>query len=306
MGVLQARAAELDGPLDRTLTPQGVALHAAAATGQEDAVPQIIMQQPRLCVLFKPPGWTVSVVKEEDQEQEEVSIGDGPSEHPSKRSMTNNDIEQHEGGALQEWLMSVLGADFKIAFDVNRAHGLVHRLDRDTSGAILWAHSYDGYFAARLQFAARSVRKHYVCLCSGFMRHSKRFLEGPLLETDASDHATISVVAATGRPSRTEVLDVKHLVCPRGYGTSLAEVSLHTGRRHQIRAHMAAEGHALIGDATYGGNIEAWCPRIFLHACRFGIDIGDGLIGTSVPIPADLRQALSYLHSMDISSRVQS
>merc|ERR1719277_175941 len=75
---------------------------------------------------------------------------------------------------------------------------------------------------------------------------------------------------------------------------SLVAVRLHTGRTHQIRAHLSVAGHPLLGDATYGGTTPPWCPRIFLHARHLALDTGkEGEdIDVEVPLPADLRRAL--------------
>merc|ERR1712037_574014 len=103
------------------------------------------------------------------------------------------------------------------------AHGIVHRLDWQTSGVLLCATSYQGYYAAKLQFAARRVRKRYVCLCHGHMPSELRWLQGSLLAV-LQRNAWRSIVVADGARACTEVCGVGHLQCSQGLLFSLVEV----------------------------------------------------------------------------------
>jgi len=247
--------------------------------------PRLLACQPRLCALWKPPGWSVTVAYDEM----------GGSGQPARAP------EARDGPALQDWLVQELGSGSPIARNADVAHGLLHRLDRDTSGALLWARSYSGYFAGRLQLAARRIRKAYVCLCQGWAPAAPFSLELPLLKLAQPGRTLRSVISPRGRPSRTEVSRAGHLRGPQGERLSLLEVQLHTGRLHQIRAHLASQGLPLAGDAIYGSGAAgaAWCPRQFLHACALRVDIGDGPLDVTVPLPEDLCQVLAHLEPVD-------
>lgn len=212
--------------------------------------------------------------------------------------------KDYGGKPLQEWLAREFGPRHPIARDATSAHGLVHRLDRDTSGALVWACSYSGYYAARMQFAARRVQKRYVCLCHGRMPLTPQLLEAKLQKTMRATHGLRSVVTDSGRPARTEVAMVCHLVDPDLQVVSLVQVSLHTGRLHQIRAHLGNRGHPLVGDTAYGGSPCSWCSRMLLHAHRLCLDIGDGPIVAEPPVPAGLRGALGELWPSNGFARV--
>lgn len=255
---------------------------ASAASLEE---PTVLLVQQRICILWKPPGWSVSV-------ESNGQIG----------QTRRNRWGQGSGKPLQAWLLQEWGVECPITHDAKVSHGLVHRLDRETSGPLVWAHTYSGYYSARLQFEAMRVRKDYVCLCAGSVRAEPHLLKDPLLEIKR-DGFVRSVVSPQGRPSCTEVRAVAHLRHPDGSQISLVEVTLHTGRLHQIRVHLSNAGHQLVGDRMYGeGDVAWWRGRLFLHTYRLSLDIGDGPIDVKVPLPKDLRLALCDLEPVDDSS----
>ncbi|CAJ1338001.1 unnamed protein product, partial [Effrenium voratum] len=163
--------------------------------------------------------------------------------------------------------------------------------DLETSGPLLCATSYGGYIAALLQFALRRVSKEYVCLCKGWFPREAQCLDTPLLY---GVHQALSPGEATPglRKAETQVICVGHFLDPSNGPVSLVEVSLHTGRRHQIRAHLRYEGHPLVGDRAYGSGAEVWCDTLFLHSHSISLDVGAGPFGASLPLPAKLRTVL--------------
>uniref|UniRef100_A0A7S4QG04 Pseudouridine synthase RsuA/RluA-like domain-containing protein n=1 Tax=Alexandrium monilatum TaxID=311494 RepID=A0A7S4QG04_9DINO len=248
--------------------------------------PEILLAHGGLCILWKPAGWTVSV----------ASGGSSSAEEEWQQDSSG-------GLPLQRWLIEEFGADHPIALDADISHGLLHRLDRQTSGALAWAWSYTGYFASRVEFASLRVLKEYVCLCGGWLPRSPCLLEVPLREVRLGPSKLRSVVHPLGRRACTEVLDIKHLVCQASGQFSLVAVRLHTGRLHQIRVHLSDLGYALLGDAAYGGATPPWCPRILLHARRLALGTGDGPIDVPAPWPQDLREVLALLAAAGGRSR---
>mmetsp|Transcript_23381 Transcript_23381/g.47340 ORF Transcript_23381/g.47340 Transcript_23381/m.47340 type:complete len:294 (-) Transcript_23381:12-893(-) len=249
--------------------------------------PAVVLAQPRLCVLWKPAGWAIRAAYD-DEDGAQVGAWTAPK----------------GGRELQAWLASRLGGLCPIARDAAVAHGLVHRLDKDTSGALIWASSYGGHYAARLQLTAGRVRKDYLCLCRGPFGAAPQLLEDPL-QTLAAPHGGVqSIVTVGGKRARTEVYSSVHAACPDGSLVSLSGIHLYTGRTHQIRAHLGHQGHPLLGDLLYGGGVAPkWCPRIPLHASELGIDIGDGALGFAPPAPKDLHGAFAAVVAADARSR---
>ncbi|CAJ1415933.1 unnamed protein product [Effrenium voratum] len=227
-----------------------------------------------VAVLWKPPNWTVSLGREDLEP-------DGAE---------NGAAAGADGGLpLQDWVSATLGVRHAVCKDRSHDYGLAHRLDRFTSGAVLCATSYAGLYLTQLEFATRRVGKIYLALCVGLVR-CNRLVEAPLSGGRKADGSWHSYVDTAGRTARTEILEVSHL--SDGQHTfSLVEIRLHTGRQHQIRAHLASEGHALVGDSQYGGPVPQWCPRTFLHASRVALEGGE----VTCPLPRDLLDALAKL-----------
>ncbi len=157
--------------------------------------------------------------------------------------------------------------------------GLCHRLDVATSGALLVARQAAAWAAARAAFSAHAVHKSYLALCQG--APDRAVIEAPLAQR--GDHV---VVDETGLFARTVVDDVRAL----DQGRTLVWVSTTTGRRHQVRAHLAVSGAPLVGDGLYGGPADA--PRFMLHAVGLGVP---GLPPVHAPLEDDQRSLLADL-----------
>jgi 23S rRNA pseudouridine1911/1915/1917 synthase len=171
--------------------------------------------------------------------------------------------------------------------------GIVHRLDKDTSGLLLVAPDE----AARLKlagaFARREVEKTYLALVAGRMHPPRGECLAPLGRHPR--HKTKMAVVAGGRAAHT-LWDTLY-VDPREQFSLLA-VRLHTGRTHQIRVHMAHLGHPLLGDATYApGPIAALAPRQMLHAWKlaFRHPLKDQLLSFICPPPEDMPATMADL-----------
>lgn len=260
-------------------------LETAGVTGFQSDEPCVVYDQPHICILWKPPGWI-------------VSVGDGEEEN----QMNPEQAERWRGCLLQRWVSREWGQSYPIAQDDNYQYGIIHRLDRATSGLVAWAKSYRGYNLARLQWSARRVQKGYVCVCNGWLRDGPRIINAPLLINDARwDGRRASVSFRQGQPAYTEIRAVGRLCSPENEAFSLLELGLLTGRTHQIRAHLSAIGHPVLHDQHYGGVARPWCPRIFLHShlLCFDLGLGDGPLHAHCPLPRDLQAVLARLNPVD-------
>ncbi|CAE8612463.1 unnamed protein product, partial [Polarella glacialis] len=268
------------------------------------AKPAILATQRHLSVLWKPPGWTVTVGWGCDEEWSPADQGaEGVEEREEKK--------EGELQPLQGWVVERLGSVYPIATDASAQHGLVHRLDKDTSGLMLCALSYHGYHLAHLEFVSGRVTKEYVLLCHGHLADAPRRIEVPL-RVVGDKGARRSAPGLGARPACTEVRAVAHLVGKSLEGGekqqdySLVEVKLHSGRLHQIRAHLSLEGHPLLGDRDYGAPPATSSKRPFLHAHHLRVDLGEaeGPLDAHCALPADLASLLGSFSASDAESGV--
>jgi 23S rRNA pseudouridine1911/1915/1917 synthase len=164
--------------------------------------------------------------------------------------------------------------------------GIVHRLDKDTSGLLLVAKNDRAHAALSRQLKERTVEKGYLALVTGRLEPGEGVIEGAI-GRDPRNRRRMAVVEG-GRPARTA-----YRVRERPHDCTLVEVTPSTGRTHQIRVHLAAVGHPIVGDALYG-RPSALVGRQFLHACWLGFrHPADGRsLHFESPLPADLQQAL--------------
>lgn len=176
---------------------------------------------------------------------------------------------------------------------------LLHRLDRETSGVVLFAKTDLARRALVRQFERHSIAKRYLALVEGQISPSEGVLDVPLAR-DPLDRRRV-IASATGQPARTAY---RVIASRDGHALVLAEPV--TGRTHQIRAHLAHTGNPLVGDVLYAGNstdVTQW-PRAMLHAAsiRF-IYPGTGQPCTVIaPIPEDfvhMTAQLGFAHELD-------
>ncbi|MBL8029743.1 MAG: RluA family pseudouridine synthase [Candidatus Doudnabacteria bacterium] len=178
--------------------------------------------------------------------------------------------------------------------------GIVHRLDKETSGVILVAKTQSMYEYLKDAFFERKVKKEYIALVAGRVEKQFGKIDLPIgkSKTDFRKHDVKNTIEP--KEALTEYRVLEYL---EGSGLdqyTLLLVKLHTGRTHQIRVHMKAIGHPLMGDSLYGGK-RAQIPglfRQFLHARKIEVKLPDGTwIEAESSIPADLKNVLSKLDS---------
>jgi 23S rRNA pseudouridine1911/1915/1917 synthase len=178
--------------------------------------------------------------------------------------------------------------------------GIVHRLDRDTSGLLVVAKSDEAHAALRRMMRAREITREYLALVVGRPDAESGTIDAPL-GRDRTRRTTVSTRTDRARAALTHFWVVERL--PR---TTLLRVRLETGRTHQIRAHMAAIGHPVCGDRQYNGancGKRIGLERQFLHAARLMFSHpyrGECLDCESKP-PVDLRRALDVARREPVS-----
>ncbi len=168
--------------------------------------------------------------------------------------------------------------------------GIVHRLDRPTSGLLAVARTQEAYAALSTQMREHSARRTYLALVEGRIEPVKAELEGAIAKSSKGFGAM--ELSAQGRYARTRYRRLAVLILG-GEEVSLLEVELETGRTHQIRVHLSAHGFPVYGDRLYGGRAE-FGDRIFLHAWRLAFvhpATGEE-VEFAAPLPADLDAVL--------------
>ena len=177
--------------------------------------------------------------------------------------------------------------------DASRA-GLIHRLDKETSGLIVVAKSERAHQRLSADMAARRIVRRYAALSRGHIAREAIRVDASV-GRDPRDRRRMAVVK-TGRRAVTDFVRVARFA-----HTDLLRAQLQTGRTHQIRVHLASVGHPVIGDDTYGGGgtrkaVEMPAGRHFLHAAwlRFRHPVTDAVCDVRSELPPDLRRALAH------------
>jgi 23S rRNA pseudouridine1911/1915/1917 synthase len=167
--------------------------------------------------------------------------------------------------------------------------GIVHRLDKETSGCLVVAKNDEAHRALAAQFATRTVSKVYLALVSGKLRKPTGSIE-ERIGRHPVHRQRMSVSPQRGREAKTE-----YSVIEAGIGISLVECRLHSGRTHQIRVHLHHIGHPVIGDKVYGKKIEKH-ERQMLHAWKLGFrhPRSDEWKEFEASTPDDFRRAMRH------------
>lgn len=181
--------------------------------------------------------------------------------------------------------------------------GIVHRLDRDTSGLLVVAKDDEVHRALKTLLSKRALRREYLTLVEGMPEARTGTIDAPI-GRDRRDRIVMSLDTDTPREART------HFEVVEAIGTvTLLRVVLETGRTHQIRVHMRAIGHPVCGDRTYGGGQRFGLQRQFLHAARLSFEhpVTGTAVDTASPLPLDLETALQIARGefVDLGDRPQ-
>ncbi len=191
--------------------------------------------------------------------------------------------------------------------------GIVHRLDRDTSGVMVVGKTYEATHHLAKQFFDRSVSREYVALVWGVVKEDHQRIEGNI-GFSSRNRKLMAVVERGGKPAATEATVLARFEC-----ASYVRLKLHTGRTHQIRVHMSSLRHSVIGDADYGGRdqalqgvhhvyrrlaqrVLACVGRQALHArtLAFTHPVTKERMSFESAIPADMQAALDILYASTV------
>jgi 23S rRNA pseudouridine1911/1915/1917 synthase len=201
-------------------------------------IPSIIFENENFLIIDKPSGL---VVHPYDHSTEETLLDFLYSHSPSIFTI-NNEKKLMDGRIIS------LG-------------GLVHKLDRDTSGVMVIAKNEETFAEIKHQFTSHTTKKTYIALVEGLVADDSFRIDGPLGRNKKDYKQSVNPTNPRGE-LREAITDVK--VLARGENMTLVELSPITGRTHQLRAHMAHIGHPIVGDKAYGSILES--PRVMLHA----------------------------------------
>lgn len=169
--------------------------------------------------------------------------------------------------------------------------GIVHRLDKDTSGVLVVAKNDDAHVSLQKQIQAREARREYLAIVHGRVREERGRINAPIGRHPV-DRKRMAVIAG-GRPAVTD-----YEVLERFPGYTLVQAILQTGRTHQIRVHMAHLGHPVVGDPVYGARRSPWNLKgQCLHAQRlaFRHPRTGAWMSFTAPLPPDMEKVLADL-----------
>ena len=260
------------------------------AEGDEIRVPPVRVAAPRADVLPLVPAREFPVLLEDDHllaiaKPSGVAVHGGSGVAHGVIEQLRQSRQQQTGGA--------------------RFLELVHRLDKETSGVLLLAKKRSALTALQDQFRARDTGKIYAALVFGAWPAKLKVIDQPLHKsTDAGGERHVRVVSPANEDGRRSITLIRS-VLPAG-GCSLLEVSLKTGRTHQIRVHLAHAGHPIVGDPKYGDFArnkafakERGFGRMFLHALELAFDHpGTGeRITLRAPLPPECATLLAALRN---------
>ena len=268
---------------DGRVTRGGVALRARDLVTAPDRI-AVDVPEAASADLEPDAGIELRVVHEDD----DLLIVDKPA------GLVVHPAAGHASGTLVNALLA-RGGEFGGIAGVRRP-GIVHRLDRDTSGLLMVARHDAAQASLMAQLKARRVKKTYQALVQGSVAAAVGRIEAPIGRDPK--HRTRMAVVPDGRPSVTG-----YRVRERFARWTLLELDLVTGRTHQIRVHLDAIGHPVAGDPVYGTGTSRRGPdgldRLFLHAWRLELaSPRDGhLIRAEAPLPPELEAVLERLRA---------
>lgn len=213
-----------------------------------------------------------------------------------------NRAQTVRGLTLQDWLEKKIRFSESTNDDFLKRSGLVHRLDKATSGLILAAKTAEAFTHLQGQFKKRQVKKKYLALVHGHIKPEEGTIDFPISRNPFKRQKF--GVFLSGRKAQTKYRVLKYLVKEKGSKDKYSYLSLFpkSGRTHQLRVHLKHLYHPIVADSFYGGRKtyrvdKTWCPRLFLHASKLSFQHPDTgqKVKYNLPLPPELKQVLKKL-----------
>lgn len=207
----------------------------------------------------------------------------------------------HAGGSvntretLTAWLLEKYPEIKTVGDDPKTRPGIVHRLDKDTSGVMVVARNKEGFEELKRLFKYRKIQKTYLALVGGRINKKSGVIDLAIgtLKRHGVKRTVREEFGKSMKPALTVFKTLEHFP-----GATLIEAKPKTGRMHQIRVHLAAMGHPILGDRLYGGAVSKveGLPRQFLHAKSIAFSYPEGKsFAFEAGLPEDLKAYLSFL-----------
>jgi len=237
---------------------------------------KIVFENKDFLVINKPPGLLVHGV--------------------NHRSVHENIHESiHKQKTLVDWLIKRYPKIIDVGEDKNRP-GIVHRLDKETSGLLIIAKNQKAFDYFKKLFQEHRIKKGYLALVYGEIKNKKGVINKPIgIVASSIKRSTAAKKMKELKEAITEY-EVLRSFDYQGEKFSLLKVFPKTGRTHQIRVHLASIGHPVVGDKIYGRKKEKIVSRLFLHAYLLEFNLpDDGILRLESELPDDLKQILEGL-----------
>ena len=235
--------------------------------------PKLIYEDDYVLVLDKPSGWVV-----------------------------NDANTAHGNPILQSWIKK--NFNFELSGNYYRRSGIVHRLDKETSGAIIVAKKENAFISIQKQFKDRLIKKEYLALVHGWLKEKNGIVSVPVgrLPWNREKFG----VMPSGKSSETAYQLITLYTNSLNDKFSFVQLLPKTGRTHQIRIHLKYIGHPIVSDLTYAGRKTSrsdrlWCKRLFLHAAKISFihPESNKIINIKSEISDDLNSVLKNLRVVE-------
>ncbi|MDR1082369.1 MAG: RluA family pseudouridine synthase [Coriobacteriales bacterium] len=297
---LDALLATLEGVVSRSAAVKLIEQGLATLNGEATTKKRIVVAGDTLAYLVSPerPRELVAEpifldIRHEDEGLIVLSKQAGLVCHPS---------QGHESGTLVNALIAHCGYENLAQLQGEDRPGIVHRLDKDTTGLMLVAKRDDVGAALQDAIRLKAIDRRYLALVHGYIAPNTGLIDAPLARGQADRQRMVIANGAGSRSSVTTFTVLERFAAGRfDDGYTLIECKLFTGRTHQIRAHLDYIGHACVGDTLYGSQTrpkaQLGLTRQFLHSYRleFTHPLTGQTLNFSDPLPEDLQAALAQI-----------
>lgn len=250
-------------------------------------VPAIIYEDVRFLIVNKPAGIVVHSVKHSTKRGAKRGAKHGAKGgmgHGGAKYGTGRDTKAFHEPTLAEWIVKKYPEVRRVGDDPELRPGIVHRLDKETSGVMVVARDQKYFEYLKTLFRDRKVEKTYLALVAARPRKEKGIIDAPIgIRNGTMKRSLHFEKMAKSAVTEYKVLKTfvrkvaRHAARGSGDAFSLLEVHPRTGRTHQIRVHLASIGHPIVGDHLYGSKKQpAWVHRLMLHALSLELTTAEG------------------------------